>query len=89
MEFLKDFLVATGLALLFFLLSWSYGRVLTRGGPLNAVKRGILLYASVFALGMVYLMLIVSDFHWSKDLLFPMIGIWGVIVGLVAWWRFR
>lgn len=89
MEFLKDFLVATGLALLFLPLSWVYGRVLSKGGPLNAIKRGILLYAFVFALGMMYLMLFVSDLHWPKELIFPLIAFWGVLVGLLAWWRYR
>jgi len=89
MEFLTDFLVATGLALLFLLLSWFYGRVLSGGHPLNSVKRKILTYGFAFALGMVYLMLLLSDLQWPKELLFPMIGVWGGIVGLLAWWRYR
>jgi hypothetical protein len=87
MEFLKDFSVYTGLALLFLLLSWSYGRALSGGRPLNTVKRRILLYAFVFVLGTMYIMLLVSDLRWSNDLLFPLTGVWGGIVGLMAWWR--
>jgi hypothetical protein len=84
-----DFLVATSLVLIFVLLSWAYGRVLSGGRPLNPFKRRVLLYASLFAIGMIYLMLLVSDLHWPKELLFPLIGLWGVGVGLVAWWRYR
>lgn len=85
MELIKDFVVVTGLALLFLLVSWVYGRVLSKGGPLNAIKRGILLYAFVFALGMMYLMLLVSDLHWRMEWLFPLIAFWGVLLGLLAW----
>jgi hypothetical protein len=84
-----DFLIGTGLGLLFLLLSWSYGRGLSGGGPLNLVKRRILAYGFIFILGMMYLMLLVSDLHWREELLFPMIGVWGLIVGLVAWWFHR
>lgn len=89
MEFLRDFSVATGLALLFLLLTWVYGRVLSAGRPLNAFKRRLLLHAFVFALGMMYLMLAVSDLGVSKELLFPLIGVWAGLVGLLAWWRHR
>jgi hypothetical protein len=45
-----DFLVGTGLVLIFVLLSWAYGRVLSGGRPLNPFKRRIFIYASLFAL---------------------------------------
>lgn len=89
MAMLKDFLVVTMLVLLFILLSWSYGRALSGGRQLNPVKRRILTYASVFALGMMYLMVFVSDLGWPQRLMFPMIAIWGAAVGLVAWRRHR
>ncbi len=84
-----DFLVATGLVLIFVLLSWAYGRVLSGGRPLNPFKRRLLIYASLFAMGMIYLMLLVSDLRWPKALLFPLIGLWAVTVGFVAWFRYR
>ena len=84
-----DFLVATGLILIFVSLSWAYGRVLSGGRALNPFKRRLLIYASVFAAGMIYLMLAVSDLHWPKELIFPLIGLWAVAVGLVAWFRYR
>ncbi len=84
-----DFLVITGLALIFLLLSWFYGRVVSAGRPLNRFKRRALGHGFAFVLGMGYLMVLVADLHWPKELLFPMIGIWGVVVGFVAWYRYR
>jgi hypothetical protein len=84
-----DFLVATGLALSFLVLSWLYGRAIGAGHPLNTFKKRVLIYGFMFVLGMVYLMVLVSDLRWPRDLLFPMIGIWGGIVGLAAWWGSR
>lgn len=89
MRLLIDFSVATGLALLFLLLSWVYGRVLSGGGRLNVFKRRLLTYGFVFALGMMYLMLAVSDLRLPRDLLFPLIASWGALVGVLAWWRLR
>ncbi|HVZ59961.1 MAG TPA: hypothetical protein VG892_04160 [Terriglobales bacterium] len=79
----------TGLALIFLALSWSYMRSLNSGGALRPSQKKILLYSFIFALGMCYLMLLVGDMHWPKSLSFPMIGIWGVVVGFLAWWRYR
>jgi uncharacterized membrane protein len=84
-----DFLVATGLILIFVLLSWVYGRVLSGGRPLNHFKRRLLIYASVFAAGMIYLMLAVSDLHWPGEVVFSLIGLWAVAVVLVGWSRYR
>lgn len=84
-----DFLVITGLALLFLLISWAYGRVLSAGKPLNTVKKQILVWAFIFVLGLGYIMVAVADLDLRHDLLFELIGIWIVTVGLVGWWRFR
>jgi CHASE2 domain-containing sensor protein len=89
MNFLVDFLVVTGLLAIFVLLIWAYGRVVSGGRPLNRFKRRLLIYSTLFATGMSYLMLIVSDLHWPKEVIFPLIGLWAVIVGLVAWLRYR
>jgi len=86
---LTDFGVMTGLALVFLALSWTYMRSLNLGRPLRPIQRKMLFYSFIFALGMCYLMLLVGDMHWPKSLLFPMIGIWGGVVGFVAWWRYR
>lgn len=87
MGFAVDFLVVNGFVAIFVLLTWAYGRVLSGGGRLNAFKRRFLIYASIFAAGMSYLMLAVSDLRLRKDLLFPFIAIWGALVGVLAWWR--
>lgn len=84
-----DFLVITGPALLFLLITWLYGRVVSGGRPLNRFKRTVLSYGFVFVLGMGYLMVLVADLHWPKEWVFPLIGIWAVGVGFVAWWRYR
>lgn len=84
-----DFLVITGLALIFLLLSWLWGRVISGGRPLNVFKTRLLCYGFAFVLGIGYLMVLVADLHWPKGLLFPMIGIWGGVLGLAAWWRYR
>ena len=89
MNLLQDFVVTTGLVAIFVLLSWAYGRVLSGGRGLNLFKRRLLAYGTAFVAGMSYLMLIVSDLHWPQHLLFPLIGVWGVAVALLALWRHR
>jgi predicted tellurium resistance membrane protein TerC len=84
-----DFVVITGLALIFLLLSWLYGRLVSSGQPLNTFKKTVLVYAFIFVLGMGYLMALVADLHWPKDLLFPVVILWGGVVGFVAWVRRR
>ena len=42
MNLLVDLSVATGLALIFLLMTWLYGRVLSGGRPLNAFKKRVL-----------------------------------------------
>jgi hypothetical protein len=86
---MADFLVATGLALIFLALSWVYGRVLSGGRRLNSFKRKLLLFGFVFVLGEAYIMMFASNLPLVTNLLFPLIGIWGLVVGLLAWWRLR
>lgn len=85
-----DFLVVTGFLLIFVAVTWVYERMLSGGRPLRGFKRGLFIYASLFAAGMVYLMLAVFDLHWPpRGLLFPLIAAWGILVALLAWWRYR
>ena len=86
---LGDFLIATGLALTFFLLAWLWGRTTSAGKPLNTFKKGFLIYGFTFVLGMGYIMVLVADLKWPRTLLFPAIGCWGVVLGFVAWLRYR
>jgi len=49
--------------------------------------KGALLYGSLFVLGLGYLMMFGGNLHWTQTLLFSMVGLWGGIVTLFAWWR--
>jgi hypothetical protein len=89
MALLGDFLVATGLALTFLVLAWLWGRTTSAGKPLNTFKKRSLVYGFTFVLGMGYIMVLVADLKWSGTLLFPVIGCWGVVLGFVAWLRYR
>ena len=84
-----DFLVATGFVLAFVGMSWAYGRFLSGGRALNRFKRRLLTFASLFAGGMIYLMLLVSVTHWPKQILFVLIAFLGAALGLAAWLRYR
>jgi len=84
-----DFLVITAFALIFLFLSWLYGCMVSAGRPLNTFKRRVLTYGFAFVLGMGYLMALVANLQWPKDLLLPMISVWGALVGLLAWWGYR
>ncbi len=84
-----DLSVATALALIFLLLSWSWGRLTSGGKPLNPFKRGLLMFCFVFVLGMSYIMALISDLKWNRTLLFPLIVCWAAIVAGAAWCRYR
>lgn len=43
----------------------------------------------IFAAGMACLMLLVSDLNWSKELIFPLIGLWAVNGGPGGLARYR
>ena len=84
---LTDFFVATGLALIFLLLSWSWGRATSAGKQLNPFKKTLLVYSFLFALEMGYIMALFANVKWPRALLFPSIACWGGLLGLVAWSR--
>src|SRR2546421_289883 len=84
-----DFLVATGLALIFLALSWAFGRAVSGGRQLNAFKRKLLFYSFIFVLGEAYTMMFASNLHWPKELILPLVGLWAVAVGGVWWFLYR
>jgi hypothetical protein len=86
---LSDVLVATSLALIFLLLAWLWGRATSAGKPLNPFKRRLLFYGFAFVLGMGYIMTFFADLRWPRTLLFPALACWGVLLGSVAWIRYR
>jgi hypothetical protein len=47
------------------------------------------MYSFVFVLGEAYIMMLASWFHWPKEMLFSVIGVWGVSVAFVAWQLYR
>lgn len=89
MQIMTDFLVVTGLALIFLALSWAFGRAVSGGRQLNTFKRKLLLYSFVFVLGEAYIMMLVSDLTWPTEVMLPLIAAWAVAVGLVALLRYR
>jgi hypothetical protein len=86
---LTDIAVVVGITVILLALSWSYMRSINVGQPLRPVQRKMLFYGFSFVLGMGCVMLLVSDLHWPKQLMFPLIGIWGALVAGTAWWRHR
>ena len=85
----QDFLVMTGLSLIFLLLGWSWGRATGGGQPLNRFKRRLLSFSFLFVVGMSYIMFLTAYLAWPRKLLFPLIGCWGVVLACIAWYRFR
>jgi len=82
MNLLVGLSVATGLALIVLPVTSLYSRVPNGGHSLNTFKKEAPGPCVMFALGMVYMMALVSGLHWPKEILFPAIGSWGC--GLVA-----
>jgi hypothetical protein len=86
---LTDLGVVVGLALVFLGLSWSYIRSINIDRPLTPIQRKMLLYSFLFVLGMGCVMLLAAHLHWRKQLLFPLIGIWGALLAAIAWWQYK
>lgn len=86
---LTDIGVVVGITVIFLALSWSYMRSINVGQPLRPIQRTMLFYGFSFVLGMGCVMLLVSDLHWPRQLMFPLIGILGALVAATAWWRYR
>jgi drug/metabolite transporter (DMT)-like permease len=84
-----DLLVPIGVAFAFFCLCWLYALAIRRARPLTPFMRRTLVYAPLFILGLGYLMMFAGNLHWPPVLLFPLIAVWGAVVLLVAWWRYR
>jgi len=85
----QDFLVATGGALLFLLMGWSWCRAVRRGRPLSSCQRKMLVYGFLFILGQAYLMMLGSWLGTPHALVFALIAAWGLFLAVVAWWRHR
>lgn len=86
---LQDLLVVNLAIAAVVALSWGWARAVRGGRPLTPLMRGMLLYALLFALGMGYVMMFGSWFGWPQALWFALIGVWGVVLALISWWRHR
>jgi tryptophan-rich sensory protein len=80
------------LTLIFSGICYAWARTTRRGKPLTSLQRGMILYAAVFALGMVYLILFQDGlgrfFRW-RDAWIAALVLWGVMLAALAWRRHR
>jgi hypothetical protein len=86
---LSDLLMATVFSLVYLVLAWSFSRSVTKGAPLWPLQKKMLLYTFIFALGMSYLMALAGNNYIPKNLMFPAIGTWAVVVAFAAWLRYH
>ena len=84
-----DFVVATGVSLVFLLLSWAYARALRAGRPLTSTQRNMILYSFVFVLGGLFLMAFGGNLGWSSGIILSLIALWASLVISIAIWRYR
>ena len=78
-------LVAVG----FYLLGLASLRPIYAGRELPGYMKKTLFYGFFFVLGMGYLMMVGSSFNWPEPLVFAAIGAWVILLGAIAWWRYR
>lgn len=71
------------LAVIFLLLGWGAGRVMT-AGPLTPEFKRTLLYTSTFVLGMGYSMAVVAVLEWPKPIFLVLTISWGGLLALHA-----
>jgi hypothetical protein len=76
-------------AISFVLLAWASLRRVYAGRELPGYMKKTLFYGFFFALGMCYLMMFGGGFNWPDPLLFAAIGAWGILLGVIAWSRYR
>lgn len=73
-------------------ICYSWACATRRGKPLTPLQRGMILYATIFALGMVYLILfqdVVGEFLRWKDAWIAALVLWGLVLAVLAWRRHR
>lgn len=84
-----DILFPPALALVVLALGWISVRPIYAGRPLPSHVKKLILYGSLFALGMAYSMAIVAMFNLRRPLWIVLTAFWAMLLGLIAWWRFR
>jgi F0F1-type ATP synthase assembly protein I len=86
-NYFQDFVIMTGTAMVFFVLSWSSARAIQAGKPLPPHIRRMLVYSFLFVLGTAYIMMVVSWLHWPPRAIVGPIIAWGSLLGYIAWQR--
>ena len=80
------------LTLIFSGICYAWARATRRGEPLTPLQGGMILYATIFALGMVYLILfqdgVVRLLRWKYAWIVALV-LWGTILAALAWRRHR
>jgi hypothetical protein len=76
-------------AISFVLLAWASFRRIYAGRELPGYMKKTLFYGFFFALGMCYVIMFAGGFNWPDPLLFAAIGAWGILLGAIAWSRYR
>jgi formate/nitrite transporter FocA (FNT family) len=84
---IADFVIPLGVALVFLGIGRLWLLAVRRGQPLTPFMKGALLYGFVFVLGLGYLLMLGGNLNWPQTFLFSIVGLWGGIVVLLAWWR--
>jgi len=83
-ERLQDLFVMTGGVALFVLMGWGWCRTVRLGKPMTTRQKAMLLYSSVFMLGLSYSMMFSSWFKWPHPAMWTIIAAWGVLLIIVA-----
>jgi tryptophan-rich sensory protein len=80
------------LTLIFSGICYGWARTTRRGKPLTSMQRQMIVYATVFALGMAYLILFQDELgrflRWGDAWIAGLI-LWGVMLAAFAWCRHR
>ena len=84
-----DFVVATTASIVFLGVSWLYARTVRAGQPLTAIQRKMIFYGFFFVLGMAYLMMLGGNFQWEPRNILSLLGVWGCVIGVTAFFRYR
>jgi hypothetical protein len=80
------------LSVVFSGICYLWARTTRRGKLLTSLQRGMVFYATIFAIGMVYMILFQDNLgaflRW-KDAWIAAIVSWGILLAIIAWQRSR
>lgn len=84
-DLLVDLFAPPAGALLFLAMTWAYGRALRGSSPLTPVMKGIMVYGSLFLLGMLYAVSVGTALSLRVIWIVLVSALWAVLLGGVAW----